>query len=1103
MPKNKIIENKFVKRPNFPEKFDLYVLNTESLRNALITSLNSKISKKNIISIPNTEGQIEEFEVFEASNFDAQLQARFPEIRAFSGKGITDKTATLKLSLSPQGIQTMITRADKPSEFIEPYSEDKSIYFVYSKSGKPLDNWKCSTIEKEMVDNIDFEIRKNSNQGKSSGAILRTLRLAQSVTAEYSNYFGATSSAQVGLVLSAINATLTRCNGVYEKDLGLHLNLINESTNVIFYNASTDPYSASGTGAGGAWSTELQSTLNTMLSVPTQPQSVNDALYDIGHLFGRDGGGGSAGCIGCACGTINPAASWTYMGNGKGSGFTSPGSGPPVGDNFDIDYVAHEVGHQLGMNHSFTHSAQVLAAQKEVGSGVTIMGYAGITSYDVAPHSIDIYHPYNIWQFEENFSNKPCTQVQDISANNVAPVANAGNDYVIPISTPFLLEGSATDANGDVLTYHWDQNDGITGSGQTGASSPASATKTIGPNFRSWLPSSSPIRYFPALTSIINNSNTTSGTGNEIITVEALSSVARDLNFRLTVRDNAPYSSSTPEVAQTHYDDMKVTVSSAAGPFAITVPSSTGLSYNVGTNQTVTWNVASTNTGAVNTPYVDIYLFVDNTLTNGILLASKVPNDGSEVVTIPNNVGTTHRIMVRGNGNIFFDISNNNFAITAPASSFAVAFNGLAGEQNKGVCQGVNVVNYTFNYTALNGFSGTTNFTATGVPAGTTVSFTPTSRTTSGPVTMTVNTTGTTPSGLANILVNATSGSTTKTVPFYLDVAGAPASATLSTPANNANAQDVTVNLTWIAGANTNSYDIEVATDSGFTNIVASGSSVTTNYTVSGLSQATDYYWRVRSKNTGCSGAFGSAFKFTTGIVNCSNLSNNTVQTIASNGKPTITSTINIPSGFTINDLNLGLNITHTVVSDLIISLASPSGTSVTVFNQTCGTNDNINATFDDSGMTLVCGTNPAVSGTVIPLNPLSVFNGQTSTGTWTLTVKDNDAGSGGGGSLNSWSLNICNIQVATLAINEFEFANLKVYPNPNKGNFVIELNSEGSKEIKVNVFDMSGRQIFAKNFANNGAFNQKINLENAQSGVYLVSISDGTKKTVKRVVVE
>ncbi|HRD43679.1 MAG TPA: zinc-dependent metalloprotease family protein, partial [Ferruginibacter sp.] len=79
------------------------------------------------------------------------------------------------------------------------------------------------------------------------------------------------SSAQVALVLAAINNTLTRCNGVYEKDLALHLNLIAASTNVIYYNASTDPYSNAA--QMGNWNTQLQNTLTSV---------IGEANYDIG-----------------------------------------------------------------------------------------------------------------------------------------------------------------------------------------------------------------------------------------------------------------------------------------------------------------------------------------------------------------------------------------------------------------------------------------------------------------------------------------------------------------------------------------------------------------------------------------------------------------------------------------------------------------------------------------------------------------------------------------------------------------------------------------------------------------------------------------------------
>ncbi|MCX6293869.1 MAG: M12 family metallo-peptidase, partial [Sphingobacteriales bacterium] len=333
LTKEKIATDKAVSRLSFPTTFKLYDLNIEPLRQQLFSIVDNRgNAHSTIISLPNADGDIEQFEVFEASNFEPALQARFPEIRAFSGKGVSDKYAMLKLSVSPQGIQTMVFRTDKENEFIEAYSQDHSVYAVFKSQRKAGTlPWTCSTVDENMATSLNNQVQY-SNITARSGADLKTMRLAQSCNAEYSNYFGATSSAQVALVLAAFNATLTRCNGVYEKDLALHLNLISNTTSVIYYTASTDPY----TTTLSSWNAQLQSTLTSV---------IGEANYDIGHMFGSTGGGGNAGCIGCVC-----------TNGSKGSGITSPADGIPQGDNFDIDYVAHEMGHQFGANHTFTQS---------------------------------------------------------------------------------------------------------------------------------------------------------------------------------------------------------------------------------------------------------------------------------------------------------------------------------------------------------------------------------------------------------------------------------------------------------------------------------------------------------------------------------------------------------------------------------------------------------------------------------------------------------------------------------------------------------------------------------------------------------------------------
>ena len=268
-----IVIDKSVTRKSFPANFKLFDLNISLLRRDLFSVINNASRQKVIIIIPNVKGQLEKFEMTETSNFDPQLQARFPEIRAFSGKGIDDRAATLKLSISPRGIQTMVFRTESENEFIEAYSGDHRVYAVFKSERTPGTlPWSCTTEDFKLSSDINAQ----ALSALSSGGTLKTLRLAQSVTAEYSNYFGATNASQVGLVLAGINATLTRCNGVYEKDLALHLNLVSASTNVIYYNPATDPYADASTGAGGAWNDQLQSTLTSV---------IGEANYDIGHLF--------------------------------------------------------------------------------------------------------------------------------------------------------------------------------------------------------------------------------------------------------------------------------------------------------------------------------------------------------------------------------------------------------------------------------------------------------------------------------------------------------------------------------------------------------------------------------------------------------------------------------------------------------------------------------------------------------------------------------------------------------------------------------------------------------------------------------------------------
>ncbi|OYU84093.1 MAG: propanediol utilization protein [Flavobacterium sp. BFFFF2] len=592
-----------------------------------------------IIEFPNVQGEVEQFEVFENSNFTPDLQAKFPQIRAYVGKGITVRGSVINFSVSPHGVQTVTFYPDQLPTFIEPVNITATGYAVFGYDNKVFgrEPFKCATPESVFDPNFSSTTGGASN--KADNKKYKTLKLALSCTGEYANFFGADAvTPDASLVLTGMNATMTRVNGVMERDLAVHLNMI-DNTSLIFFDPNTDPYSDAAN--MNNWNQELQSTISSNIATN---------VYDIGHLFGATGGGGNAGCIGCVC-----VAPTTNTPLGKGSGITAPGQGGPQGDSYDIDFVAHEMGHQLGGNHTFTYANEGSGVQTEPASGTTIMAYAGVTgNYDIQLHSDVLYSSKSIAQIQQNLNTKICPV--SVTMTNVTPTANAGADYTIPKSTPFMLTGTGADADAnDVLTYVWEQIDQGSSS-TTGNSSRCLGTKATGPNFRTFPVKSTPVRYFPDLTKVFSNIlllTTTNNTSN----YESLSSVGRALNFSFTVRDNVAGG------GQTKQDFMKVTVDATKGPLTVNSQNTAGIIYTGGTTQTVTWLVNSTDALSAN---VDILLGtpIGSTTTFSYVLATGVPNNGSAQVVMPNITANTCRIMVKASTNIFFHVNPNNFKIT-------------------------------------------------------------------------------------------------------------------------------------------------------------------------------------------------------------------------------------------------------------------------------------------------------------------------------------------------------------------------------------------------------------------------------------------------------
>ncbi|MBK0369432.1 reprolysin-like metallopeptidase [Flavobacterium agrisoli] len=603
-----------------------YEFNANALETKLkaLTETSATAKKTIVLSFPNTEGEFESFLVTKTSNFDEALQAKYPQIQSFYGIGTTDKNSQIYFSVSPIGIQTMTLKNSGNATFIEAIAQGEKIYRVFGSNTQ--NNGLVCTTDQGKTNNLSNQTAKVSSSAKQ----FKTVRLALSCTGEYAAYFGGTKAG----ALAGMNATLTRVNGIYNRDLAVQLILIANNDALLYTDASNDPYSNANQGVNGAWHLELQQTLT---------QTIGNDNYDMGHLFGASGGGGDAGCIGCIC--INPTSS--SDGNAKGSAFTSPADDKPEGDTFDIDFVAHEMGHQLGANHTYSYDIEGLGVSVEPGSGSTIMGYAGITGdYDVQDNADDYFAFKSIEQIQNNLATKTCLGNVNITSN--LPAVNAGEDYVIPKGTAFVLKGISNGSENPAVTYVWEQNDSAVTTSK--AQSTAISTKVDGPLFRSVLPSATPIRYMPNAANVLAGKLTS--------TWESVATVARTLHFTLTARDNGSQGN-----AQTNTDEMVVTVNANMGPFEVTSQNGDNENWINGSQQTITWNVNNTNTLA-GSSNVNIKISTDGGQNFDTLLVSNTPNDGSQTITVPAGIkGVDCRLLIEPTQNIFYAVNSKSFAI--------------------------------------------------------------------------------------------------------------------------------------------------------------------------------------------------------------------------------------------------------------------------------------------------------------------------------------------------------------------------------------------------------------------------------------------------------
>jgi len=616
-----------IQRSWYPAHYGIFTLQHAAMKNFLSGAPmenNDRLHSSLVIELPMPDGSFQRYSLVESPVMEPALANAYPMIQTYAGKGIDDVTATLRCDFTPFGFHAYVLSANG-TLYIDPLDfGNPNRYIVYYKQDIPPQLYRMNCL----LETTDEKSELNSEHSRlyqptsfmSIGSELRTYRLALAADYEYTQYYGGTVAGALAGMVTSIN----RVNGVYERELDIHMNLVANDT-LLIYTTTSDPYTNNN---GGTMLTQNQTTCNTV---------IGSANYDIGHVFST--GGGGVANLGCVCG------------NSKAKGVT--GSPDPIGDPFDIDYVVHEMGHQFGANHSFNATTgscgggnRAASAAYEPGSASTIMGYAGICgTNDLQPHSDAYFHTKNfdeIVAYSQTGNGNTCPVITS-TGNNPPVLTVPTTSFTIPYLSPFKLAASATDPDGDTVTFCWEEYD-------LGPAGNWNAPSGNAPIFRSFNATTSPERMFPKLTDILNNTTTVG---------EIKASYARSLAFRCTARDNRSMGGGVTHSQST----VNLNVINTGTPFAVTYPNTTGISWSAFAAETITWDVAQTDTAPINTPTVNIYLSTDNGQTFPVVIATGVPNNGSYSFSVPAAPTTTGRILVEGAGNIFLDINDQPFTI--------------------------------------------------------------------------------------------------------------------------------------------------------------------------------------------------------------------------------------------------------------------------------------------------------------------------------------------------------------------------------------------------------------------------------------------------------
>ncbi len=992
------------------------------------------------IELPLPDGSTQTFSVWQVPVMATGLARQFPSISTYAGIS-PDGRSILRCDLSPRGFRAMVM-APAGTWFIEPL--ESGFYEVFWKKDKsPSQHFTCQGADGRLAEEhgaprAPFPI----------GDELRSYRLAVSATAEYTQYHGGT----VEGAMAAIVTTMNRVNGIYERDLSIRMLLVDSNQLLIFTDAATDPFS----GSDGQIMNQNQAAVDSR---------IGNANYDIGHVF-HVGGGGVAN-LRAVCNNTR-----------KARGFTS--GNPPQGDFFDVDYVAHEIGHQFGANHTMNNCQNSNASTAfEPGSGTSIMGYAGLCgNNNVAPNSDDLFHIISLEEITTYafFGGGNSCPAIDSTFNSPPVIAELPpNGLYLPISTPFELEVTAFDIDEDSLTYSWEQYD-------LGPVSTLGNPMGSAPAFRIFRPSQSPVRVFPRLENIL--SNTTTNT-------EVLPTYARDLTFRIVVRDN-----NIPG-GGVSWDEVRLSSTEQAGPFAV-LTANQPETWFAGSFQRIDWDVAATDQAPVGIDSIDIFLSTPGGLSYPYLLAT-VANTGTAIVSIPDSLaGENYRIKLKGHGHVFFDINNSPLTIeAAPALVLAIT---LSPEEVY-ICAG-DEARYELYFAALGGLIDSMQLSVLDIPAGISLNLPEQSLALPTVWSLSVGETSQLATGSYQLWLLSATASTLDTVRLSLLVQnGLPEPPALLLPEDQAEDISIRSLLEWDGGQAGMSYTLEVATDSLFTNLVVSAPGLTGSSFTSptDLADSTRYFWRIRTVSPVCgAGVYSDVRSFVTERIECRTYTT-TLLPVPFSSLPFIISRIEVAEDFIIRDININ-NIRGNYsgeLGDLGFRVNGPGIPYYTLVpDYDCDLTGDFDFSIDDEAPDTDIPCPLAGNIRVRPAVPLTNYEDINARGNWRLYLYDG----GSAGQLTNWEIELCGpVQTISATPEEDRPAtSLKLYPQPAADIVYFETPEQAAGLIEL--FAADGRLLNRLQLADR----QGISFSNYPVGCYFYRwrSADGRQVDVGKIVI-